>query len=72
MAGDSGNDAEMMTGDTLGVVVGNHSPELEPLRGRHQVYFAAAHYAGGILEAIGHYGFGNAAEATPEKDRQDV
>jgi sucrose-phosphate synthase len=57
VAGDSGNDAEMMTGDTLGVIVGNHSPELKSLRGHHQVYFAAANNAWGILEGIDHYRF---------------
>lgn len=57
VAGDSGNDMEMLTGDTLGVVVGNHSSELEPLRGREQVYFAADRCARGILEGIAHYRF---------------
>ena len=61
VAGDSGNDAEMMIGDTLGVIVGNHSPELKVLRGHHQVYFAAAGNAWGILEGIDNYQFGNLA-----------
>ncbi|TCV90298.1 HAD-IIB family hydrolase [Sulfurirhabdus autotrophica] len=59
VAGDSGNDAEMMIGDTLAVIVGNHSPELKPLRGEHQVYFAEAGNALGIMEGIGNYQFGN-------------
>jgi sucrose-phosphate synthase len=58
VAGDSGNDAEMMIGDTLGVIVGNHSPELKSLRGHHQVYFAGASNAWGILEGIEYYQFG--------------
>lgn len=58
VAGDSGNDAQMMTGDTLGVIVGNHSPELKQLRGHHQVYFAGAANALGILEGIAYYQFG--------------
>jgi len=58
IAGDSGNDTEMLVGDTLAVVVGNHSPELEPLRGLEQVYFADRCCAGGILEGLEHYGFG--------------
>jgi sucrose-phosphate synthase len=58
VSGDSGNDVEMLLGDTLGVVVGNHSPELETLRGLDQIYFAEASYARGILEGIRHYGFG--------------
>ncbi len=57
VSGDSGNDAEMMTGDTLGVIVGNHSPELKSLRGHHQVYFAGASNAWGILEGIDYYRF---------------
>ncbi|MFZ5484761.1 MAG: HAD-IIB family hydrolase [Pseudomonadota bacterium] len=57
VAGDSGNDEEMLLGDTQAVVVANHSPELEPLRGLEQVYFARASHAAGILEGIRHYGF---------------
>ncbi len=57
VAGDSGNDEEMLRGDTLGVVVGNYSPELEVLRGLSQVYFAGGHQAAGILEGLEHYGF---------------
>jgi len=57
VAGDSGNDEEMLRGNTLGVVVGNHSPELASLRGQPQVYFAKADYARGILEGCEHYGF---------------
>lgn len=59
VAGDSGNDVEMLTGNTLGVVVGNHSPELEHLRGRSRVYFAEESYAQGIIEGIKHYDFLN-------------
>ncbi len=58
VAGDSGNDSEMLVGDTLAVVVGNHSSELETLRGLEQVYFAQHDYAAGILEGLDHYGFG--------------
>ncbi len=57
VAGDSGNDVEMLLGDTLGVVVGNHKPELNVLEGLDRVYFARAGFAGGILEGIRHYGF---------------
>ena len=55
--GDSGNDVEMLSGETLGVVVGNHEPELEPLRGREGIYFASGEYARGIIEGIEHYDF---------------
>lgn len=57
VAGDSGNDADMLRSGALGVVVGNHSSELRSLRGRDAVYFAAASHARGILEGIGHHGF---------------
>ncbi|HSH73565.1 MAG TPA: HAD-IIB family hydrolase [Methylophilaceae bacterium] len=59
VAGDSGNDYEMLVGDTLGVVVGNHSHELEKLRDQEQVYFAEGHYAAGIIEGLAYYRFGN-------------
>lgn len=62
-SGDSGNDSEMLIGDTLGVVVGNHSEELENLRGLDQVYFAEGHYAAGILEGIQHYQFGQKTQS---------
>ncbi|MEN9266649.1 MAG: HAD family hydrolase, partial [Thermostichales cyanobacterium BF4_bins_65] len=57
VAGDSGNDEQMLTGNTLAVVVGNHSPELEKLRGQSRIYFAEGCYAWGILEAIKFYNF---------------
>jgi sucrose-phosphate synthase len=57
VAGDSGNDEEMLTGNTLGVVVGNHSPELEHLRGQPRIHFAAGEYAWGIVEGLDHYDF---------------
>lgn len=57
VAGDSGNDKEMLEGDTLGVVVGNYSPELDTLRGRPRIYFAEQEAAYGILEGIEHYNF---------------
>jgi sucrose-phosphate synthase len=57
VAGDSGNDAGMLVGDTLGVVVGNHSAELDALRDVEQVYFADRPAALGILEGIRRYRF---------------
>ena len=57
VAGDSGNDADMLSGETLGVVVGNHTPELEAIRGRPRVYFADGHHAWGVLEGLRHYNF---------------
>jgi sucrose-phosphate synthase len=57
VAGDSGNDMEMLSGETLGVVVGNHSAELKKLRGRERVFFADGQYARGIIEGIEYYDF---------------
>lgn len=57
VAGDSGNDEDMLRGEMLGIVVGNHQPELDKLRGLRHVYFATAEYADGILEGFAHYGF---------------
>jgi sucrose-phosphate synthase len=57
VAGDSGNDWDMLSGDTLGVVVSNHTAELERLRGRPRVYFAKRPHASGILEGIDWYDF---------------
>jgi sucrose-phosphate synthase len=56
VAGDSGNDTEMLVGDTRAVVVGNHSPELAILRDQQHIYFANGHYAAGIIEGLNHYG----------------
>src|SRR5690606_38605069 len=57
VAGDSGNDEGMLKGRTLGVVVGNHSPELEVLRNSPRIYFAGGAHARGILEGIDYYQF---------------
>lgn len=57
VAGDSGNDEDMLAGNTLGVVVGNYSSELEKLRKYPRVYFAGAHHASGIIEGIEYYNF---------------
>jgi sucrose-phosphate synthase len=57
VAGDSGNDADMLRGGAQAVVVANHSSELRQLKGRDGVYFAAASYAEGILEGLRHHRF---------------
>ncbi|MHB1686403.1 MAG: HAD-IIB family hydrolase [Ignavibacteriaceae bacterium] len=59
IAGDSGNDEEMLKGELLGVVVANYSPELEPLKGSKGIYFAERSYAGGIIDGINYYDFLN-------------
>ncbi len=57
VAGDSGNDEEMLLGNTLGVVVGNYSAELERLRGKPRIYFAEARHARGVIEGMEYYDF---------------
>ncbi len=57
VAGDSGNDEDMLTGELLGVIVGNHGEELKKLIGRRRIYFAKAERAGGIIEGIKYYNF---------------
>lgn len=52
VAGDSGNDTDMLTCGARAVVVGNHSSELRGLAGREGIVFAGAGNAGGILEGI--------------------
>jgi sucrose-phosphate synthase len=64
VAGDSGNDAEMLTGDTLGVVVANYAAELEKLRGDPRVYFASRPSAWGVLEGLEYYEFIGATDAS--------
>lgn len=71
-AGDSGNDEEMLSGTTLGVVVGNHSAELERLRGHDRIYFAGGHHAWGIIEGIDHYDFLGSLHARSRQVRAAV
>ena len=67
IAGDSGNDEEMLNPPVQGVVVGNYSKELEHLRKRPNIYFAEAAYAAGILEGIEQYRFFE-TETFPDRD----
>ena len=55
VAGASGNDYDMLTGDTRGIVVANHSPELARLRGRERIHFAGQAGAAGVLEGLERY-----------------
>ncbi len=67
VAGDSGNDEEMLKGDLLGVVVANYSHELDSLKGSKRIYFSKRSYAGGIMDGIEYYNFlSNAKEAEVE------
>ena len=57
VAGDSGNDEDMLIGELLGVVVANHSAEIEKLKGKRKIYFAKNSFAAGIIEGINYYNF---------------
>lgn len=57
VAGDSGNDEDMLTGELLGVIVGNRGEELDKLKGRRRIYFAQKEMADGIIEGIDNYNF---------------
>jgi len=57
VCGESGNDTDLLRGDMCGVVVANHSSELEPLRGSRKLFFSKKEYAAGIIDGIRHYGF---------------
>lgn len=74
VAGDSGNDWDMLVGDTLAVVVGGYSAELSPLEGRDRVFFAPASHAQGILQGIDHYGFDRslADQLRPERSPEGL
>lgn len=59
VCGDSGNDEDMLRGGSCGVVVANHSRELDHLRGRRHIYFSPGSYADGISNGLEHYNFLN-------------
>ncbi|ERP32174.1 HAD-IIB family hydrolase [Chitinivibrio alkaliphilus] len=67
IAGDSGNDEAMLKGETLGVVVANHSMELEKLRGYPRIYFSDKSHAGGIIDGISYYNFLDTIEIPNER-----
>jgi sucrose-phosphate synthase len=57
VSGDSGNDEEMLRGEMPAVVVGNHSEELNDLKGARNTFFSPEEYAAGILDGISHFQF---------------
>lgn len=57
VAGSCGNDEELLSGNTLGVVVGNYGAEIERLRGKPRIHFAQGEHAAGVIEGIDHYDF---------------
>ena len=54
-SGNGGNDIGMLTLRGKGVVVSNYSPELEPLKGKNNIYFAKQPVANGVIEGIRHF-----------------
>lgn len=67
VAGVTGADADMLRGNTLGVVVDNcHLRELSDLANIEKIYFSKKQHAAGILEAIEHYSlFADGNESAP-------
>ena len=59
VCGNSGNDEDMLRGDTAAVVVANHSKELAELKGLRRTYFSGEEYAAGIIDGMRHYKFGD-------------
>jgi len=59
VCGESGNDEDLLRGDICGVVVANHSSELEPLKGLRKMFFSKKKYAAGIIDGLRHYKFLN-------------
>ncbi len=57
VAGDSGSDEDMVSGKTRGLVVANHSDEIDRLKGKTNIYFSQEGYAAGILDGLYQYGF---------------
>jgi sucrose-phosphate synthase len=55
-AGDSGNDLDMLRGMVRGIVVANHSDELESLREEENTYFSPWPSAAGVLDGLHHHG----------------
>lgn len=56
VAGDSGNDADMLTAGANAVVVANYDRELAPYLDQSNVYVARGRHAAGVLEGLRHFG----------------
>ncbi len=66
--GTSGNEEQMLSGDTLGVVVGHFSPEIKFLEGRPRIFFTTKPHGWGLLEGIEHYDFFGTIQLPSEED----
>lgn len=75
VAGGAGTDEDMMSGNTLSVIVGNrHHEPLEKEDDTQHIYFAKQPNALGILEAIEHYKFfdSSSSKLTTNKHTESV
>jgi sucrose-phosphate synthase len=64
----------MLVGQTAGIVVANHTEELESLRKSktHHVYFADATHAGGIIEGLHYFGLTNGDDIGTRTESDDL
>ena len=70
VSGVTGADADMLLGNTLGIVVDSrHRDELSQLSGSENVFFSDTENAAGIIEAMSYYGFPQLAE---QRDEQTI
>jgi sucrose-phosphate synthase len=53
VAGDSGNDYDMLASSEFGIIVANHYEELDALRTHPRCYFSQHKHADGVLEGVG-------------------
>ena len=57
VCGDGGSDAEMLKGTVQGVVVANHTKELDTLKGKRKIFFAEDANARGVIEGLKKFKF---------------
>ncbi len=57
VCGDGSTDAEMLKGTVQGVVVANHDPALNQLKGKRKIYFADGTRARGVMEGLEKFKF---------------
>lgn len=55
--GSTGCEQDMLSGNLLGVVVGNHGPELAKLKDHPRVFFAKRKALEGLIEGVEYYNF---------------
>jgi sucrose-phosphate synthase len=55
VAGDSGNDVEMLRAQAQAIIVANYSDDLASNAALQHSYVARTAYARGIIEGVGHF-----------------